>query len=97
MGAKLDLLLRLRSLVPHVDAQDDILPAQPQNFDPEAMGFHTTFDVTDFAAMDATELAEFFTFDSDIIDFSLWEEGYTNADVSMEQEITQWEDTMQHR
>ena len=97
MGAKLDLLLRLRSLVPHVDAQDDILPAQPQNFDPEVMGFHTTFDVTDFAAMDATELAEFFTFDSDIIDFSLWEEGYTNADVSMEQEITQWEDTMQHR
>jgi len=94
-GAKLDLLLRLSSLVPHTAAEHATLAVQLEPINLEATGMHSAFDIPDFAAMDDTELEELFTFDSNTLDFGLWEAGYTNADVSMEQEITQWKDTMQ--
>ena len=95
-GAKLDLLLRLRSLVPHTAGEHATLTSQLVPIDLEAAEMHSAFDIPDFAAMDDAELEELFAFDSNTLDFGLWEAGYTNADISMEQEITQCKDTMQH-
>jgi hypothetical protein len=41
-----------------------------------------------FATMNDAELHEIFSFDDNLDDFSLWEAGYTDADVNMEQEVS---------
>jgi proline utilization trans-activator len=55
---------------------------------------HFPMEMPDFATMNDTELQEMFAIDVNLDDVGLWEAGYTDADVNMEQEMSHWRNTI---
>lgn len=55
---------------------------------------HFQMEMPDFATMNDAELQEMFSFDANLDDIGLWEAGYTDADVNMEQEMSHWRHTV---
>lgn len=105
MGARYQLLLRLRSLmvyptagVPQVGTSSQAGVVPPFDSNPAAMpnaGACPAMEMPSLPAMDNVELEEMFAFDVNATgDFGLWEAGYTNPDVDMEHEMSQWNSTV---
>jgi len=98
IGSLHQLLLRLASLnTPCSDAamaSNAVWSTHAVNQLVPSNDLHFQMEMPDFATMNDAELQEMFSFDANLDDIGLWEAGYTDADVNMEQEMSHWRHTV---